>query len=162
MSDFYEEDEILEPEVDEQPVGKQKYKSTKDQTKRREQAKLNLAKGRETRANNIKKKKQQESSQYIVHESEEEVSSSESELEYELITKSKSKAKSKTKSKELDSSALQKRLAKMEELLMKQMKQAKKAKRPIRQTIVQSPQFQTPAQNNPQLQHAKREMMNMF
>ena len=65
MSEFYEDDEVDQQQQDmemeqqtPQPAKKERYKSTKDQTKRREQAIANLAKGRATRLANLAKKKE--------------------------------------------------------------------------------------------------------
>ena len=66
MSEFYEDDEVdqqqdinMEKEQQTtQPIQKERYKSTKDQTKRREQAIANLAKGRATRLANLARKKE--------------------------------------------------------------------------------------------------------
>ena len=68
MSEFYEDEEINvdTKSLDSKPVKKERYKSSLDQTKRREQSKINLAKSRATRMSNLKLKKEQESCQLKV------------------------------------------------------------------------------------------------
>jgi hypothetical protein len=163
MSDFYENenDEVQVEQVDKPAPKRKKYESIVDQTKRREQSKLNLAKGRATRAANLKKKKEEEaqSQSYNIAGSDDDYSSSSEEMK---LVKKPSKMK-RVETKDKPDNQFSQRLDKMEELILQQLKQSKKkTSRPIRQTIVQIPTQQYGGgQSNPQLQNTKRYLLDI-
>ena len=106
---------------------KVRYKSTKDQTKRRATAIANLAKARATK----KAKLEQEKQDYEVDAD----YSSDSDSEDLILTSKKDKKK---KAKVVNSTSND-RLEKIEQLLLAQLRRDKKKKRPVRQTIVHVP-----------------------
>ena len=183
MSEFYEDEEIVtEPREDKLKseavavVAKPprvRYQSINDQTKRRNQAIINLAKGRATRLANLKKRKEVEKYSYDVSKQQSDSDNDDDSYSSEeiMLTKSKPRkipVKPQTAAKRLieEESYITERMDKMEQLIMMQMRQAKKKTRPIKQTIVQIPNqsgaaaYHQPA-NNPQLQNTKKYLLDL-
>lgn len=170
MSDFYEDEnenvQGIEPQVDEiksEPVEvkRKRYASIKDQTKRREQARINLAKGRETRARNLKRKKEEEAMNKLYNiptdVSDDDYSSASEEMK--LVKKISNRKPTRVRHDDY----MAERMDKMEQLLIQQLKEAKKkTTRPIRQTIIQVPnQHGGGGQTNPQLQNTKKYLLDL-
>ncbi len=161
MSDYEDEPKMDEPIVEPKPKAKARYKSDKDPTKRREQAIANLAKAR------LAKSKKKEQVDFQVDPSDDESSFSDSSDELILTTKRDSRRKAgprkQQKKENTTSDPLMERLAKIEEMMLHQVKRAKKAsKRPIRQTIVQVPQpTHSTAPVNPRLESTKRVLLDL-
>lgn len=163
MSDYYEDDEIehsnVEPQEESKPVKKERYKSDKDQTKRREQARANLEKGRAKRLENLQKKKQMGMActpKYKTTEPPhiEVMYDYESSDDDELVLTKRSKTKSVPVAKKKVQS--DDRLDRLEALLIRSMKQ-KKAVRPPNP----EPAVAKPKPVNPVLNEFKRRLLDL-
>jgi hypothetical protein len=160
MSEFYEDshdDNICEDtNVNEsKPIKKERYRSYKDQTKRREQALANLAKGRAKRLENLANKNKQPIKQVKSEEKHEVEYEYEDNSSEELVLTKKKKSKPIPIPKSIPKQKHDERLDRLEALLMKTVEHKKKVKKEVEPTVPE------PKPMNPVLQHIKQKLLDL-